>query len=318
MQTRIASMQELNEQDYLRNIANHIVTSCGDPANWGSTFQDPKSLGFSVNDTYCLYDLDIDKITRLNDLNMHALSYYSGFTAARLDDIAFGISVSQMLDVTTKLVGNVTLGNVTEYTFQITVNQDSGPVKADLHSYFVVDNFTATASNSTSSLGIGQISIDVPNSCRGSLTLLVFAKSSSNDRLISFSTFTFQHMSEDLQTNHTFVSLSPLNYTLSLKENFPDISVEKIYAFTYNHQSNLPLSSSNSSQIPLFTDSSPIVLLVQGKNGTTSFNEVVSYPQVPLTFGADFSRSETNTFDYLVSINNVPYKLTLLFGDVAN
>jgi hypothetical protein len=69
MQTKFNNMQELNQQDYLRNIADYIVTNCGDPTNWGSTNSTPKSFGLSANNTYRLYELDADKITRLNSLN---------------------------------------------------------------------------------------------------------------------------------------------------------------------------------------------------------------------------------------------------------
>jgi hypothetical protein len=318
MQTQINNMKDLNQQDYLRNIADHIVTSCGDPANWGSTNNVPKSFGLSMNNTERLYEIDADKITRLNSLNDYSISYYASFTAARLNNIAFGVSVSQMLDVNIELIRNATLENGTEYTFQISVSQDTGPVRADLHSYFIANNFLGTASNSTSDSGVGQITVAIPNSSSGSSTFLVFARAACDDRLTAFSVFPFQHLSESLQTNQSFVSLSPLNYALNLRTNFPYTTIENASAFTYTFQSNLNLSSSNSCPVPAFLDKSPIVLLVQGKNGLISFNEWTAYPEVPLRFGADFSHSETNVFVYPVTINDVLYKLTLLFGDVIN
>jgi hypothetical protein len=318
MQTQINNMQDLNQQDYLRNISDHIVTSCGDPTNWGSTSNVPTSFGLSTNNIDSLYELDADKITRLNSLNEYALSYYSAFTAARLNNIAFGVSVSQILDVNIELIENSTLGNVTEYTFQILVSQDTGPVRADVHSYIIADNFLGTASNNTSDLGIGKMAVDIPNSSSGPSTLLVFARAAYDDRLTCFSVFSFQHSSENPQTNQSFVSLSPLNYTLNLRTNYPSTTINNVYAFTYTHQSNLTFSSKNSYPIPGFIDKSPIVLLVQGKNGTTSFNEWTAYPEVPLSFGADFSHSEINAFVYPITINEVLYKLTLLFGDVIN
>jgi hypothetical protein len=318
MQTQINNMQELNQQDYLRNIANHIVTSYGDPTNWGSNNNVPTSFGLSTNNSDRLYELDVDKITRLNSLNDYSISYYAAFTAARLHNIAFGVSVSQMLDVNVVLIGNAAIENGIEYTFQISVSQDTGPVRADLHSYIIANNFTGTASNSTSDSGVGQITVDVPNSSNGTSTLLVFARATYDDRLTSFSVFPFQHLSESPQTNQSFVSISPLNYTLNLRTNYPNITIQNAYAFTYTHQSNLNFSSNNSYPIPNFLDNSPIILMVQSKNGSISYNDWTAYPEVPLSFGADFSHSEINAFIYPVIINNVLYKLTLLFGDVIN
>jgi hypothetical protein len=318
MQTQINNMQDLNQQDYLRNIADHIVTSCGEPTNWGSTSNVPTSFGLSINNTNRLYELDLDKITRLNSLNTYALSYYSASKAARLNNIAFGVSVSQMLDVNIELIGNASLENVTEYTFQISVSQDTGPVKADLQSYIISNNFLTAPSNSTSDSGIGQIEVDIPNSSSGPSTLIVFARVTYDERLTSFAVFPFQHLSESIQTNQYFVSLNPLNYTLNLRTNYPNTTIENAYAFTYTHQSNLTFSSNNSYLIPAFLDKSPIVLLVQCKNGSKSFNEWTAYPEVPLSFGANFSHSEINAFVYQITINNVLYKLTLFFGDVIN
>lgn len=318
MQTQIGNMQDLNKQDYLQNIADHIVTSCGDPTNWGSTYDAPNSFGLSTSNPDRLYELDIDKITRLNSLNEYALSYPSAFIAARLNNIAFGVTISQMIYLNIELLGNSTLGNVTEYTFQISASQDTGPVSANLHYYIAANDFLNNATTSTSNSGVGQITVEIPNSSRGSAVLVVFARATFDDRLTAFSVFPFEHLSENPQTNQSFVLLSPLNHTLNLSTNYLNTVIENAYAFTYSYQSNLNFNSNNSYAIPAFIDESPTVLLVQGTNGTTQFNEWTAYPQVPLSFGANFSHSEANAFAYPVTINGVLYKLTLLFGDVIN
>jgi hypothetical protein len=63
-------------------------------------------------------------------------------------------------------------------------------------------------------------------------------------------------------------------------------------------------------------DESPIVLVIQGVNGTVPFVEWTVYPQIPLEFGADFADSEENVFVYPVTVKETLYKLTLRFGDV--
>jgi len=318
MQTQINSMQNLNKQDYLRNIADHIVTSCGEPPNWGSTNNPPTSFGLSTNYNDRLYELDVDKITRLNSSNEFALSYPSAFIAARLNNIALGVSVSQMLDLNIKLLQNSTLINSTEYTFQISVNQDAKPVTANLNCYIVATNFLDTASNSTSNSGVGQITIGIPNSSNGSSTLVAFARATFDERITAFAVFSFEHLSINSQPIPPFASLSPLNNTLNVHTNYPNTIIENIYAFTYKYQSNLNLTSNNTCAIPPFIDKSPTVLIVHGSSDTTQFNEWTTYPQVPLSFGADFSHSEINAFVYPVIINDALYKLTLLFGDVVN
>jgi hypothetical protein len=66
-----------------------------------------------------------------------------------------------------------------------------------------------------------------------------------------------------------------------------------------------------------FTDASPTIIVLQGTNGTADFAEWVAYPQVPMEFGADFSRSETNLYIYPVTIDGALYKLTLRLGDLV-
>jgi hypothetical protein len=318
MQTQISNMQDLNQQDYLQNIADHVVTSCGNPKEWGSADNAPTSFGLSTNNTDRLYEMDVDKITRLNSLNEFALSYPEVFIAARLNNIAFGVTVEQILNLNVELLGNLTSENVTKYTFQVSVNQYGEPIKAHLNCYVIAKNFLSTSSNGTSDSGVGQISVEIPNSSNGSSTLVVFARPTFDDRFTTYSVFPFEHLSDNSQENTSYLMMSPLNYTLNVHTYDSNTVIENAYALTYQHQSNLTLSSNGTSSIPEFVDKSPTVLLLQCRNDTTSFNEWTVYPQVPLKFGVDFSFSEINAFAYLVTINGVLYKLTLLFGDVIN
>jgi hypothetical protein len=135
MQTQINNMQDLNKQDYLRTIADHMVLGYGSPANWGSTSDAPANFGLSAANSQGLFELDVDKISRLNSQNAYALTYLDVFKAARLSDIAFGVSVSQILQIDVTLSGIDTGVNVTSYTFRVSVTQDTGPINANLHCY---------------------------------------------------------------------------------------------------------------------------------------------------------------------------------------
>ncbi|XES78451.1 MAG: hypothetical protein ACBZ72_06145 [Candidatus Bathyarchaeia archaeon] len=94
-------------------------------------------------------------------------------------------------------------------------------------------------------------------------------------------------------------------------------TVDAVCAFSYTYQSNLTSLPDNSYALTDFTDASPTIIVLQGTNGTADFAEWVAYPQVPLDFGADFSRSETNLYIYPVTIDGALCMLTLRFGDVV-
>jgi len=317
MQARIDSLQDLNKDDYLSNIAEHIVTSDGTPADWGATGTVPSSFGLSDGDSSYLYELDIDKIGRLNNQNVYALSYFQASQAARLNNIALGISISQMLSITVTLSANSTVGDATAYTFQVTVNQASGPTSAALQCYIMAEDYLSAVSNATTSTGVGYITVEIPNDSYGPALLIVFARASFDDRITAYATYSFAHLSQEPSPNHTFLGLSPLNYTLNVEKKFPDVTIENGYAFSYGYQSNLTSTSTATYAIPEFVDKSPIVLAISGLNGTTSFVEWTAYPDIPLDFGADFANSEKNVFVYTVLVKETLYKLTLSLGDVV-
>ncbi len=318
MQTQINSMQNINKQDYLRTIADHIVSSYGAPVDWGSTNSIPVNFGLSDSKSAGSFELDIDKISRLSSQNEYSLSYPEISKAARLTNIAFGVSLTQMLSIDVEPSGNTTLDDVTEYTFTVSVRQESGPVAAGLRCYVLAGDFMGNVSGATSSSGVSNVSVEIPNSSSGPAILVVFARATFDDRMTAFEVYPFAHQSMDPLPNHTFSGLSSLNYSLATNPNFPSSTIENGYVFSYNYQSNLTSTSSNTYAIPKILDESPLVILVQGVNGTTQFAEWTSYPQLPLDVGADFRNSEENLFAYPVTVNGVLYKLTLCFGDVVH
>jgi hypothetical protein len=317
MQDRINSMQDLNKEAYLRNIVEHVVTSYGTPVDWGSTGAVPNSFGLSDSDSSYLYALDIDKISRLNNQNNYSLSYFQVSKAARLNNIALGISISQMLSITATLSATSSIGDETAYTFEISVSQTSGPTSAALQCYVVAKDFVSDVSNTTSSAGVGYITVQIPNAADGPALLIVFARATFDERITAYEAYSFAHLSQEPSPNHTFLALSPLNYTLSVETNFPDITIEHSYAFSHAYQSNLTSTSTTTYAIPEFMDKSPTVLVISGLNDTTPFVEWTAYPDIPLDFGADFENSEKNVFVYTVLVKETLYKLTISFGDVV-
>jgi hypothetical protein len=317
MQTQISGMQDLNKQDYLRTIADHIASSYGSPADWGATEAVPSDFGLSAFNAQGLSELDGDKVTRLNSQNAFFLSYPQVFAAARLNNIAFGASVTQILDINVSLSGTAAEGEVTAYTFQVSVTDDSGSVSASLHCYVEASGFVDDGFGETSSQGVGAVTLRLPNSASGPALLVVFARAPFDDRITAYEVFPFGHLSVPPEPNLTFLDLSPLNSTLTVAPKVSGVNVTGAWAFSYTYQSNLTKNQDGTYAISRFTDKSPIVIVVQGTSDTAKFNEWTAYPQVPLNFGADFSRSETNVFVYPVTINGALYKLTLRFGDVV-
>ena len=319
MQIRINSLQDLNKDDYLRTIAEQIVTSFGTPEDWGSSGNTiPESFGLDSHASPYLYELDIDKITRLSSQSNYSLSYFQVSQAARLDKLALGITISQMLTITAGLSANVTAVDETTYTFTFSVSQAQGPINASLHCYAVARDFLTDVYNTTSDAGVGALSFQIPNSADGPALLIVFARASFDDRLTAYEVYSFAHLQQEPSPNHTFIGLSPLNYTLNLNPKIPDTTVDDGYAFSYAYQSNLTSTSSTTYAIPAFLDKSPTVLVVSGHNDTTSFVEWTAYPGIPLEFGANFANSEKNVFVYTISVKETLYKLTLSFGDVTD
>jgi hypothetical protein len=317
MQTRIDGMQDLNKQDYLRNAAEQILFSTGTPADWGVGATVPSSFGLHASGASGVYELDIDKVTRLSSQNSLALSYPQVSNAAQLNNLALGIKLSQILSMTVALSANTTVGDETAYTFMIQVSQSQGLVSARLHCYLVADGFLSDVYNSTSSSGVGYASFQVPNSADGPALLMVFARATFDDRVTAYEAYSFAHLSETPEPNQTFLGLSPLNGTLNVDANDPDAAVNEAYAFSFGYQANLTATSGSTYAIPAFLDKSPTVLVVSGQTSSASFVEWTAYPDVPLQFGANFENSEENVFVYTVTIKGAFYKLTLTFGDVA-
>jgi hypothetical protein len=317
LQVQINSMQDLNKQDYLQGIADRIVSGYGAPRDWGSASSVPTDFGLASSTSAGLYELDIDKISRLNSQNEFSLSYAEISWASKLHDVAFGVSVSQMLAINVELSGNSSTGNATSYTFKISVSQDTGPVSANLRCYFVATNFLGDVSNDTTSMGVGYVSVEVPDSSSGPALLVVFARASFDDRITAYEVYPFGHLSDQPPADGTFLGLSPLDYTLNVHQNFENTTVQNGYVFSYAYWQNLTSTSTATYEIPNIVDKSPLILVVQGINGTTRFAEWAAYPQLPVEAGANFEHSEQNVFTYTVTIKDALYKLTLRFGDVV-
>lgn len=317
MHTQITNLQDLNKENYLRTIADHLVSSYGTPVDWGSIPDIPESFGLAASDSSYSYAIDIDKVSRLNSQNNYSLSYQDLFYAAKMRNIALGISISQMLSIEVEPFDTVAQGEMMTYTFKVSVSQDTGPQSTSLHCYAVARDYLGNSSAVTSSDGVGYVNIQIPTASNGPALLVVFARASFDDRITAYEVYSFAHLSEAPMPNHTFLGLSPLDYTLNVNMNYPDLAVSGGYVLSYTFSSNLTLTSSTIYAIPEILDKSPFVLVLQGSHDSSTFLEWTAYPQVPLEAGSGFENSDESAFVYHVVIKDALYKLVVRLGDVV-
>lgn len=308
------SMQNLNEEEYLQKIVEYTIVNPGNPANWGQNQSiTPVAFGLA-KDGSVSYELDVDKVSRLNSQNIFSLSYLEMLEALRLENVALRYSFSQIMDVSVALNSNVTGGGSTTYSFNISVCRDQAPVATSLQCYVVANNFLSYTSSSTSSNGQGNVEIEIPNDSNGTALLIVFARAPYDNRVTAQSVYTFGHLSSEPPPNNTFLALSPLNNTLQVDSNVSEVSLGAAYEFSYSYESTLTSTSNETYTIPNCLDSSPKVLVATGWNGSTFFIEWTTYPQVPLEMGANFEDSECFSFNYVVTIDETLYRLNVQCG----
>jgi len=183
-----------------------------------------------------------------------------------------------------------------------------------LHCYMLANNFLNDTSSSTSSNGQAIVEMDVPNDSSGLALLIVFARAPYDNRVTAQEVYAFGHLSSEPSPNNTFLSLSPLNNNLQVDSNVSEISLETAYAFSYSYESDLASTSNETYTIPDFLGSSPKVLAVTGWSGSAFFIEWTTYPQVPLEMGANFESAECFSFNYVVTIDEVFYRLNVQCG----
>jgi hypothetical protein len=301
-------------------IAKYLLLNPGEPSNWGSRGQIPDRLGLSEADAEVLYALDIDKVSMLNSENQFALSYSQMFSSLKIPDISLKLEIKPMFEVRVNLTTTIHVENQTIYHFEVYVEKHGVPVEAELKFYVVAENHFEANQTFTSN-GVATISIMLPESIRGTALLAVFAKALSNAKMVSFNIYAFNHNQGESQLNGEFLRLSPLNYTLYTYSSY-QVSLAEAYALTFNYYSTLVMIANDSQSatysIPCLRDASPTVLVVTGTNSTTFFTEWVSYPQVPLQIGANFTDLSTisNVFaySYIVTINSALYECRMWFG----
>jgi hypothetical protein len=305
---RIDATRNVNEKVYLQSIADHIVTSCGTPVDWGTSSQ-IQDFGLAVANSTVPYEVDLDKISRL-----HLLSTFDLATSAKLSNIALGIKVSQILQISLQQPQIQSDAGNTTYTFPVQTSINSKASSASLHYYVLADDFQRDNYCETSNGGSGSIDLQIPTDKTDSGMLLVFARADCDERLTSVTVYNFASATQLETPQNQVLNLNTINYTLTFSSNTSGVSVQKAFLFSYSAQQNLTATSESQFAVSKIIERSPFILVICGENSSVYFQDWTVYPPVSLNVGSNFSNSERNIFSYTVTIKGVLYKLDVSLG----
>jgi len=312
------------EMEISRRLAEYLLLESGSPSDWGVEVNETlMTFGLAEENSSIPFELDIDKVTRLNENNKYNLSFLEAFTALGTKDQPFRIIIKPIFSITVNSVSQTEGTSEITYRFNISTERSNMPVAAELQCYAMIGDYVTSNSSSTSSSGEGSIEISLPKSLKGTVLLLVFAE--IEPKILSYTVYSFSHNSANPPNQAgSYAALSPLNYTL--RAELTSASNRILYAkvFTFNYWFNLS-QSENTSMIQYFTiprilDASPMILVGTGldTNSSEFFAEWVAYPQIPLDFGLDFTGrynlADAFSFRFLVSINSAIYECKVILG----
>jgi len=306
-----------------RRLAECLLLDSGDPPDWGSrTNTSVVRFGLAKPDSALPFELDIDKVTKLNQENAYHVSFEEVFRTFGAPDKPVRIEIRPLLDVTLNLASQANEGNQTVYRFDAHTTRSNLPIVASLSYYTIIRSYVVNGTTSTSTSGVASFEVSLPNSLNGTALLILFAK--MDPRAVSYAVYPFRHNSSDgAYPLGTFVRLSPLNYALMVELLYLGEEIQSAKVFTYNYKFDLVKVSdypqTETYSLSHLLDVSPMILAVTGLNESESFAEWVAYPQVPVEFGSDFAEqrdmTEAVSFQFLVGINSAMYECRMVVGD---
>ncbi|UCC33920.1 MAG: hypothetical protein JSW53_02650 [Candidatus Bathyarchaeota archaeon] len=316
LQPFIGDLSNRNSVERHEQVAKHLLLNAGIPSDWGCRPGLPSSFGLASAHFFHPYELDIDKVSRLNNESAYRITYPQLLGTLGIHDVALGIEVQPLFDLSVDLASTLEGENETTYEFDFLTEKSGFPVSAQLQCYTVIKDYLSNTSLSTTSTGEGSANVTIPNSINGTALLVSFAE--AKPQITTFNVHSFNHNSSTPQPNGTFMRLSPINFSMTASFSYPEEEILRAQVLTYNYCFNLTeISGDNQTaeySIPRLLDSSPMILTLTGMNDTSCFAEWVSYPQLPLEIGADLNHSNVVSFTYLVSINHAFYECVVKCG----
>jgi hypothetical protein len=310
-----------NSAERYQKLFQYILTSTGTPSNWGSDRGVvPTSFGLAPTNLVNSYELDIDKISRLNDRNTYVLTYEQIIESLGMQDVTLRIEVDTLFSVSTTLTNSSVNGNQTIYTFEVVAKKSEIPVQASLRCYAFVHNYVQSINSSTSSSGTASLNVTLPNSINGTALFIVLARACS--QVFAFDVYRFIHITGSTLPDGSFLRASPLNYTayIDLLYSGETITSAKIFSYNFNFSMTQTGSGNQTAQysIPRLLDPGPTILALTGINSSLRFAEWVFYPQLPLGIGISFDdldlRSNIIPITSICIISFALYQITAKFG----
>ena len=109
VQPYLKGMDKLNQESYLRGIVENFLLNYGSPVNWGLNKNlTPEVFGLAKSGSFVPYELDVDKVCRLNPQSAYAITYLTLLESLKVKDVALRISISQMMNIHVNLLSNTT------------------------------------------------------------------------------------------------------------------------------------------------------------------------------------------------------------------
>ncbi|UCB60290.1 MAG: hypothetical protein JSW72_09330 [Candidatus Bathyarchaeota archaeon] len=315
----LANSTNMSDFERVRSLTEYMLLSTGTPSNWGNDAEVIPSVFGLATATQQPYELDLDKVCRLNSRNAYSIKY-ADVVAGLVEDVVLNVKICPLFEVLIGLTSIQSEENTTKYTFQISTTKSGIPISAWLSCYLVVEANIYRLSSSTDSKGQSFVNATLSNSLAGAAIFAVFAKFKAHSQMMGFNVFSFGHNVEPPEPNNTFLRLSPLNHVLNVSFQNLTIEVSNASIITYNYQFTLSQTATGNQTeeyaIPHLLDDSPMILVLSGHNASvTSFTEWTAYPQVPMEIGPDISESTTSTkapaLTYIVIVNSVLYKAVI-------
>jgi hypothetical protein len=175
LQARIAGTDDTNKDNYLKAIADRMITYSGNPYDWGLGTDVPADFGLARYSSEYAYQLDIDKVSRLNRQNNNVLSYVDLVDSAKLNNMSLAISVKQVMDLSVKQLNAYIIDDVSYVELSLTASINSRPISARLNCYLVADSYLYNVSAVIPSSGSYTLTVHVPTSKVEDAFVIVFA-----------------------------------------------------------------------------------------------------------------------------------------------
>jgi hypothetical protein len=314
LQLEINDSQNINKQSYLKALADNIITSPGTPANWGTTNITPSNLGLANNPSLSSFEADTNKINRLGD---SSLSYMELASSTNLHNVAFGLKISQILEINIQQLSNTTDNSKTTCIFAVSTNINSRPTSASLHAYTKTNHFQTEVIKNTLENGICDLSVEISETDVNKALLVVFAKSTFDSRITSFAIYNFNSSAQEFTPDEKMLNIfGPVNGQLMWTSNSSSLTIENGEIFSYGYAQNVSVpEGAKYCSLPNIIDPSPQIIILNGQINGNYFQTWTDNPKIPLQIGSNFSQSEQNIFSYLVTVKGNLYKIEISFGD---